>query len=122
MIQLGNKKFNLIEVADEPTSWARGLSGKTSIPSGTGMLFSYHAPYPPQSFWMRGMLFSIDIIFIGPDNTVTGVVRNLPVPTPDKGMPKFSSFSPVKYALEVNSGESEGIKKGDSCKLIRGTT
>src|SRR3989338_5701660 len=52
-----------VTVADTPESRERGLSGRDGLASDEGMLFvfqndGYH------TFWMKDMLFSIDIIWL----------------------------------------------------------
>ena len=38
-IQIGDKQFDVVNVADSPESRARGLSGRAGLQEGTGMLF-----------------------------------------------------------------------------------
>src|SRR6476619_2143774 len=49
--------------AYQPADRALGLGYREGLAAGTGMLFLFEGP-EPQSFWMRGMLFCIDIIWI----------------------------------------------------------
>ena len=50
---------------------AAGLSGYAGLPEDAGMLFVFPEPIQP-TFWMKGMLFAIDIIWIR-DGTVVQI-------------------------------------------------
>ena len=106
----------LIELARNPQEWAKGLSGRSQLPESSGLFFVYPSS-EPRSFWMKGMVFPIDIIYIDEAETVVKVERDVP-PMEEHGDLKFyPSGVPIKYALEVNAGESSNIRTGDSCKL-----
>jgi len=118
VIQLGDKQFQIVNIADSPKTWARGLSGRAGLQKGAGMLFVYPAPFTNQTFWMKGMLFPIDVIFIGENDKVIDVVKSLSPPTLGQPLAKVQSSAPVKMALEVGSHESNGIEVGDSCEFL----
>lgn len=88
-----------VEVADDAAERAQGLMNVPAMPSGQGMLFVYDAPQRA-SFWMRNTLIPLDMIFAGPDGTVTRVHENAqPLDeTPIDGGPG------VQYVLEINGG------------------
>lgn len=100
-----------VEVADTDREKVMGLSNRPNMGDGEGMLFVYKEPTQP-SFWMKEMLFSIDIIWIGSDKKVVAVHHNL---APDTFPQSFQPPSPVSYALEVRAGFSKmhGITTGD---------
>ena len=103
------------EVADTFFSRMRGLSGRENLGENKGMLFVFDSP-AVQSFWMKGMKFPIDIIWINNDEVV-GFAEN--APTPDGlNIPSFSPPSAVDKVLELNAGSVQriGIKKGDEIK------
>ena len=52
-----------VELAYLPADRSLGLGYRDGLPQGTGMLFLFEGP-APRSFWMRGMEFCIDIIWI----------------------------------------------------------
>ena len=91
------------------------------MPPRTGMLFVYQAA-TNLVFWMRGMQFPLDFIWIGEDCTVVGITVNArpPAPgTPDSALPIYRSGGPVAYNLEINAGEAEefGIRVGDEVRF-----
>ena len=113
-VNVGNQY--LVELARTPEEWATGLSGKNELPESHGMLFIY-TTVEPRSFWMKGMVFPIDIIYIDGNSSVVHIEKNaVPLHTGDN-LKLYPSTAPIKYALEVNAGESEDIKNGDSCSL-----
>jgi uncharacterized membrane protein (UPF0127 family) len=69
------------------------------------MLFRYPEP-APRSFWMKGMQFCLDIIWIE-DGAIQGAAENVcPAPpgTVDADLPSYVSPVPVRYVLEVPAG------------------
>lgn len=103
-----------VEVCATATSRTRGMMWRTSLEAGKGMLFIF--PQEQQlSFWMRNTLIPLDMIFIGKDLKVTGVVAN----AEPKTMNSRSSGGPAMYVLEVPGGwaEKTGIKPGGAVKI-----
>ena len=103
-------------VADTPAERAAGLSGYAGLPDDAGMLFVFDAPARP-SFWMKGMAFAIDIIWIR-DGEVTQIHADAPPPasdTPDADLPRYVPDEPVTHALELPAGAAAryGITVGD---------
>jgi uncharacterized protein len=116
-VQIGSRTYT-VEVVDTIPAKAQGLSGRKSLPAGTGMLFVFE-PAQPQSFWMHDMKFPIDIIWIQ-GGAVTGLVQDAPVPTAtDTAI--FSSPGPVDLVLEVPAGTvaGDGLRVGDKVEIVR---
>ncbi len=92
-----------VEVADTPAEREQGLSNHVPLAEGHGMFFIFDTP-GQYGFWMKEMLFPLDIVWIDENGKVIGVERNiLPETYPNQiFMPK----SPIKYVLEINSGEA----------------
>lgn len=109
---IGPKTWTL-ELAMTDAQRYQGLSDRTSLPPGAGMLFVF-----PQArelfFCMRRMHFDLDIAFIGPDMRVVRVHR-MKVEPFGRSEQTYSSMAPAQYALEVNAGELQqaGVKEGD---------
>ncbi len=114
VLEIGNNKFE-VEIADNVILQARGLSGRESLPENKGMLFIFDR-LAIQNFWMAGMKFPLDIIWIRGDK-VAGFAENVP---PAAGIPKiYPSSEPVDKVLEVNAGlvGKLKIKTGDRISL-----
>ncbi len=79
------------------------------------MLFINAEP-DPQSFWMKGMRFCLDIIWIEGDRVVGAAESVCPeaAGTPDSDLPSYVSPEPVRYVLEVPAGwmEENGVEAG----------
>jgi uncharacterized membrane protein (UPF0127 family) len=67
--------YNLDVAADE-ASQEKGLGGRSSLGSHSGMLFSYDA-VAQRCFWMKDMRFNIDIVWFDNNHHVTSIVQNL---------------------------------------------
>lgn len=106
-----------IEIADTAEARKKGLGGKDSLPSDSGMLFIFpKADY--YNFWMKGMKFPIDIIWIK-EKKVVAITKNVPPQVDgqlDTDLPIYTPSEPIDSALEVNAGftDAHNIKIGDS--------
>lgn len=100
-----------VEIVESDAERARGLSGRAGLPSGRGMLF-LHEEFTVQSYWMKGMEFPIDIIWIDGDEMV-GFVEN--AQPEDPPLTIYTSPVPVDKVLEVSSGfvARNGLEIGD---------
>lgn len=102
IISIGNAKLS-VAIADESSKQTKGLSEVNKMADDQGMLFIFPQPIIP-AFWMKDMLFSLDIIWIDVSGTIIRIEKNV---SPDTFPKTFSPSSPVKYVLEVNSGWSD---------------
>ncbi|PIP73238.1 MAG: hypothetical protein COW88_02485 [Candidatus Lloydbacteria bacterium CG22_combo_CG10-13_8_21_14_all_47_15] len=100
------------EIADTPQERTTGLSGRTELTDGTGMLFVFDSP-DMYGFWMKEMLFPIDIIWIGADGRIVWI---LPRVAPESYPTVFRPDRPAQYVLETPAGYAEmhSISVGDS--------
>ncbi|GIW07212.1 MAG: hypothetical protein KatS3mg060_2017 [Dehalococcoidia bacterium] len=104
IVQVGDAVVwaRLAITADERT---RGLSGTERLEPNEGMLFVYTVK-GRHPFWMRGMLFPIDMIWID-TNQVVDVKPDRPIPGPNQteiDLPIYSPNADANYVLEVNAG------------------
>ena len=109
---INKESINLI-VVKAPNDLKKGLSGRKDIPQDQGMLFIFPTK-GKYSFWMKDMLFPLDIIFID-DKKVVDVFENLP-PDDSPFRPKYAPSAPANYVLEVNAGVAKKLK------IQKGTT
>lgn len=109
-VMVSGSAFNVI-FADTPETRIKGLSGVSSLRNSEGMLFVF-----PESglhgFWMKDMLFSIDILWIGADKRVVHIEEGV---SPDSYPSVFTPLTPALYVLEVPAGiaEEKNINIGD---------
>ena len=96
-----------VVVADTQAERAAGLSGYAGLPEDAGMLFVFAEPTQP-SFWMKGMEFALDIIWIR-DNAVVQIHAAVPPPppdTPDDQLPRYRPDEPITHVLELTAGSA----------------
>jgi uncharacterized membrane protein (UPF0127 family) len=103
-----------VELARTPEEQARGLMFREKLADDEGMLFVFPAS-AVQSFWMKNTLIPLDMIFIGEDLTVVGLVERA---EPHSLTPR-SVRRPSRYVLEVNGGWSaaRGVAAGDRVRF-----
>ena len=89
-----------VDIANTPETRATGLSGRTSLPEGTGMLFIFEES-GDYGFWMKNMNFSIDIVWIDENLRVVNVERGV---LPETFPQVFYPNKAVKYVLELPAG------------------
>jgi uncharacterized membrane protein (UPF0127 family) len=105
----------LAELSNEPEERSIGLGYRDGLTPGTGMLFVFPEA-EEHTFWMYGMRFCLDIIWIE-DGMVKGAAKSAcpsPVITPVDDLPRFASPGAVQYVLEVPAGfmDANGIDVG----------
>lgn len=105
------------EVSDTPEKRKQGLGGRTSLGETEGMLFIFEKvdKYP---FWMKGLSFPLDFVWIREDKVVE-ILENILPPTKDQkdaDLPIYSSRVEVDKVLELNGGNIKrlDIKVGDT--------
>lgn len=91
-----------VELAVTPQERADGLSGRSGLERDEGMLFIYAGDSTP-GFWMMGMLFPLDIVWIDAEGVVVGVAADLP-PASGSQLPSYYPPRPIRYVLEINAG------------------
>jgi len=101
------------EVVNTETKREKGLGGRTSLPDGRGMLFEMSQD-DTQHFWMKGMLFAIDIIWIE-NGRVIGCEKNISPSDPRV----FASPGNTGYILEVPAGfcDRYSVRVNDEVKI-----
>jgi uncharacterized membrane protein (UPF0127 family) len=104
-----------VEVAATPAQSERGLGYRDALAPDAGMLFDL-GETRVQEFWMKGMRFALDMVWIGEDKRVVEVTPDVqPQPgADDSQLARYPSVQPVRYALELNAGAAArlGITPG----------
>ncbi len=105
-----------VELARTPLERQKGLMWRWSLPKDHGMLFIFD-DLAVRSFWMKNTRIPLDMIFIGPDNRIVGIVENAEPYTETKRMVE----KPSRWVLEVAGGEcaTRGVKAGDLVYFFR---
>lgn len=115
-VVLGGKTFN-VDVSDTYFTLKQGLSERPSLGSNEGMIFVFEKP-DTYGFWMKDMLFSIDIIWMDENFVITHIEKSIP---PESYPTIFYPSSPSLYVLEVPAGQANllGIKVGDKVNFSK---
>ena len=109
-----------VEIADTQAERNKGLGGREALASDEGMLFVFEKQ-DKYSFWMKGLKFPLDFIWIKGD-TVVEISENIQPPQigqSDQTLPVYSSKENVDKVLEVGVGTIQrlNIKVGDTIIL-----
>lgn len=107
-----------VEIAEGPTEQAKGLGERDALAWGTGMYFPYERP-GFYTFWMKGMRFSIDIVFVR-DGRIVDLYPQVPFETGGNG-PTIRPRELADAVLEVPAGyaAANGWQRGDRVRLER---
>jgi uncharacterized membrane protein (UPF0127 family) len=105
----GHKITFRVELALTPDQQHRGLMYRQSLAPDAGMLFVFDQQ-AVQSFWMKNTLIPLDMLFIGADRRIVGIVASAEPQTEiarSVGLPSL-------YVLEIGGGLSGqlGIRPG----------
>ena len=113
---LGGETLSL-EVADTPSLRQKGLSGHPPLGDHEGMLFVF----PEEglhSFWMKDMLFPIDIIWLDREYRIVDVwERADPKSYPQAVSPRL----PARFVVELPAGffQEHNLKVGNILEITR---
>lgn len=114
-----NGKIFSVEIAKSRSEQLKGLGYRHKLLPNHGMLFTYPSP-GKRIFWMKGMRFAIDIIWIF-QNTIVHIEKNVPPPpllTADKKLKKYGNGVIADMVLELNTGESDQLRLGDKIHIF----
>jgi uncharacterized membrane protein (UPF0127 family) len=92
-----------VEVADTLEARNLGLSGRSELPEGTGMLFVFRHPHR-LSFWMKNTLVPLSIGFFDANRVLIQTEKMNPSVQGTRKLPTYTSKSPALYAIEVSQG------------------
>lgn len=112
--QIGQKTF-ILERSFTDESRQIGLSNRPFMEENKGMIFEFENK-SIYDFWMKEMLFPIDIIFVD-NNVVTDIYKSV---KPEDFPNTYSNTRPANFVIELNSGETEKIKikVGEKIKIF----
>lgn len=116
-VRIGTSRV-AVEVADTPAEQSRGLGYRDSLAWDTGMYFPYPRPSIP-AFWMKGMRFSIDIVWIR-KGRIVDLHHDVPFEPGGNG-PTLRPREAADAVLEVPAGyaRASGWRIGDRVEFER---
>ena len=115
-VVIGGKTF-FVEVARTKSELEKGLSLHAPLLDDRGMLFIF-TNEDFHGFWMKDMLFPIDIVWIDSNLVVINLEKNvLPEDYPKIFRPETKSL----YVLEVSAGQTSLLKidVGDKVEFVK---
>jgi uncharacterized protein len=102
------------EIARTPAEHSRGLMYRKQMDPDVGMLFVFDFERP-QAFWMQNTFIPLDMIFIGSNRRIVGIVENAePLTTTERRVAASS-----QYVFEIGGGLSArlGIRTGQQVEF-----
>jgi uncharacterized membrane protein (UPF0127 family) len=116
-VEIESKRI-AVELAETPTVQAKGLGYRDDLAWDTGMYFTYARP-AFYSFWMKGMRFPIDIVWIR-QGRIVDIHRDVPFEAGGNG-PTVRPKEVVDAVLEVPAGyaSASGWRIGNRVRLKR---
>jgi len=109
------------EVAATAAERQRGLLGREGLEPRSGMLFTLRFGAAP-TIWMKGMLFSLDLVWISDGCVVVEVTADAAVPTEgmaDSELPRYNAPS-AAHIFEIGGGVAleSGVGVGDEVRFV----
>ncbi len=101
-LTLGDQSL-LASVADTESEREQGLSDTPYLPTGVVKLFVFDQS-APLAFWMKDMLYPIDIIWLDETKTVIHIEQSL---TPETYPQSFGPATAARYVIETATGFTE---------------
>jgi hypothetical protein len=107
-----------VEIAKSTADQQKGLSDRDSMASNHGMLFVFGSE-ANWGFWMKGMRFSLDIIWFDSQRHVAFIAQGLRPCTP-QDCPIHTPPVKALYVLEVNAGfvQNHHVVLGDTFQFV----
>lgn len=102
----GNIVAQIADTTDEET---QGLSDRTDLPEGTGMLFAFDS-VTTQYMWMKDMNFPLDMVWLDQNKKVTYIAADVTPQSYMQNPPEiFYSPTPALYVIEIPSGDANRL-------------
>ena len=104
-----------VEIAQSDVERAKGLSGRSVLPDGRGLLMVFPED-ALAGIWMKDMLFPIDIMWIDESGHIVTIAQSVAPSTYPK---VFYPSRAARYVLEVPAGfvDIYNIREGDSVEI-----
>ena len=102
-------------IANTPVLREQGLSGRSGLSPDEGMLFTFDHD-GEYAFWMKDMLFSIDIVWAASDGSIVYIAQSA---SPDSYPEAFKPSIRARYVLELPAGwtKQNNVRVGDIIHL-----
>ncbi|MHC4840074.1 MAG: DUF192 domain-containing protein [Planctomycetota bacterium] len=107
-----------VEIARTNAEQTRGLMGRESLRKDHGMIFIYDGDDSEVlSYWMKNCKMNLSIAFVSDQGVIVKIHNSMKKPdpsTPDYALPRYSSESVAKYAIEMDENwfKEHGVEEG----------
>ncbi len=96
----------VVQIADTTDKQIQGLSDRTSLPQGTGMIFVFDNP-GQQYMWMKDMNFPLDMVWLDQNKKITHIATDAAPDSYRKNPPEiFYSPTSASYVIELPEGDA----------------
>jgi uncharacterized membrane protein (UPF0127 family) len=106
-VDVNGREFT-VKIASTAAEREKGLSGQPKLADNQGMLFKFDKP-EKYTFWMNGMLFPLDILFIK-DGRIVDMAIDMPAPKKGENIAIYTSKAIADSVLEVNAGTAARLE------------
>lgn len=108
-----------VEIADTRAEQERGLMGRRTLDSQSGMLFVFSVP-GRYTFWMKDTYLDLDFIWVR-DGQIVDLTEQVPAGAglPEAQIAQVTPASPVDWVIEVPAGfvKNHQLQLGQSLTL-----
>lgn len=101
-MHVGGQTYRL-KIASTAQSRAQGLGNRSGMGVHEGMIFTYDIP-TKTCFWMKDMLFSLDILWLDDSHEVVYMQQNA---SPATYPHAFCTPVKARYVIELNAGQAQ---------------
>ena len=98
-----------VEVVESRDALRKGLSGRQSLPRGTGLFFVFGYG-GPKSMWMKDMRFPLDIVWLDELYRIVHISYDNKPCGSEGECPSIPSYVPAAYAIELNAGDADVLR------------
>jgi uncharacterized membrane protein (UPF0127 family) len=115
----GSRVTFKVETVVSGEARTHGLSGRPSMPRGSGMLFIFDS-ISRQGMWMADMHFPLDIVWLDEYMKILHITKGAPPCASRNVCPTYSSVHRIKYAIEMNAGDADtyGFERGKNLFVV----
>jgi len=110
-VTYGSRTAN-VEVVSSPVALAQGLSGRSSLAPGSGMIFVF-PDVAPRSFWMNDMLIPLDIIWLNSGRVVEIWADATPPTAGEQPARRAGPAADAVLELPAGATAASGLTIGD---------
>ena len=107
------EQFYSLDYALTPDEQSLGLGGREQLCETCAMIFLFDAP-GKYAFWMKGMRFPLDIVWVSQDGSVVHIERRI---SPES-QELYRSEEPALWVLEFNAGTLDTVSIGEKLRFF----